>query len=405
MKELLEFLTSKEIMVVYIVAGLACLLCFIIYLVEKNNEKLKRKQNTKELNRLVEAIKEEAPELVQTPVMVEQPILQKIESKDEVSSVSELLESTAEMEKLGTEKIETEVEPESGVSEVNTLVIEPMDIVTEVVEEIEAEEEVVEPVVVQTTSVVSEPVAMDTPVVSEVKEEKVEEELQYTSIEPDQATARLELEKLTEELRKQEEQEAEVQNIALTNYEEEQEENAIISLDELVKKSKEMYEANELTQYADEGNEPISLQDLEKKLGEQKTTSYDEPFIIENIVSEEDLKDETLEINQEVAMNNPVSAIEETINTVTVNAQQPVIEAKTTVIDSTPKTVATSPISDSKKFKSSPIISPIYGIEKTNSSSNELELENTANYEKLDEEIKKTNEFLMTLKELQKKLD
>lgn len=405
MKELLEFLTSKEIMVVYIVAGLACLLCFIIYLVEKNNEKLKRKQNTKELNRLVEAIKEEAPELVQTPVMVEQPILQKIESKDEVSSVSELLESTAEMEKLGTEKIEAEVEPESGVSEVNTLVIEPMDIVTEVVEEIEAEEEVVEPVVVQTTSVVSEPVAMDTPVVSEVKEEKVEEELQYTSIEPDQATARLELEKLTEELRKQEEQEAEVQNIALTNYEEEQEENAIISLDELVKKSKEMYEANELTQYADEGNEPISLQDLEKKLGEQKTTSYDEPFIIENIVSEEDLKDETLEINQEVAMNNPVSAIEETINTVTVNAQQPVIEAKTTVIDSTPKTVATSPISDSKKFKSSPIISPIYGIEKTNSSSNELELENTANYEKLDEEIKKTNEFLMTLKELQKKLD
>ncbi len=405
MKELLEFLTSKEIMVVYIVAGLACLLCFIIYLVEKNNEKLKRKQNTKELNRLVEAIKEEAPELVQTPVMVEQPILQKIESKDEVSSVSELLESTAEMEKLGTEKIEAEVEPEPVVSEVNTLVIEPMNIVTEVVEEIEAEEEVVEPVVVQTTSVVSESVAMDTPVVSEVKEEKVEEELQYTSIEPDQATARLELEKLTEELRKQEEQEAEVQNIALTNYEEEQEENAIISLDELVKKSKEMYEANELTQYADEGNEPISLQDLEKKLGEQKTASYDEPFIIENIVSEEDLKDETLEMNQEVAMNNPVSAIEETINTVTVNAQQPVIEAKTTVIDSTPKTVATAPISDSKKFKSSPIISPIYGIEKTNSSSNELELENTANYEKLDEEIKKTNEFLMTLKELQKKLD
>ena len=37
--------------------------------------------------------------------------------------------------------------------------------------------------------------------------------------------------------------------------------------------------------------------------------------------------------------------------------------------------------------------------------STELELENTANYEKLDEEIRKTNEFLATLKELQKKLD
>ena len=35
----------------------------------------------------------------------------------------------------------------------------------------------------------------------------------------------------------------------------------------------------------------------------------------------------------------------------------------------------------------------------------DIELENTANFEKLDEEIRKTNEFLMTLKELQKKLD
>ena len=55
--------------------------------------------------------------------------------------------------------------------------------------------------------------------------------------------------RLTEELRKQEMQ---PENITLTNYEEEQEENAIISLEELVKKSKEMYAANEVTQYADD---------------------------------------------------------------------------------------------------------------------------------------------------------
>ena len=53
-------------------------------------------------------------------------------------------------------------------------------------------------------------------------------------------------------------------------------------------------------------------------------------------------------------------------------------------------------------FRSSPVISPIYGIEPPRT---ELELENTANYDKLDEEIKKTNEFLMTLRELQKNLD
>ena len=52
------------------------------------------------------------------------------------------------------------------------------------------------------------------------------------------------------------------------------------------------------------------------------------------------------------------------------------------------------------------MISPVYGIEHPNTSSaTDIELENTANYEKLDEEIRKTNEFLMTLKELQKKLD
>ena len=54
-------------------------------------------------------------------------------------------------------------------------------------------------------------------------------------------------------------------------------------------------------------------------------------------------------------------------------------------------------------FKKSPVISPIYGIER--SEDDYLELENTANYDKLDEEIRKTNEFLMTLKELQKNLD
>ena len=59
-----------------------------------------------------------------------------------------------------------------------------------------------------------------------------------------------------------------------------------------------------------------------------------------------------------------------------------------------------------KKFKSSPVISPVYGIERPSDvSHNDIELENTANFEKLDEEIRKTNEFLMTLKELQKNLD
>ena len=58
---------------------------------------------------------------------------------------------------------------------------------------------------------------------------------------------------------------------------------------------------------------------------------------------------------------------------------------------------------EAARFKSSPVISPIFGIEKKETVES-MEFENTANYEKLDAEIKKTNEFLSRIRELQKKL-
>ena len=58
-------------------------------------------------------------------------------------------------------------------------------------------------------------------------------------------------------------------------------------------------------------------------------------------------------------------------------------------------------ISSEKKFQSTPFISPVYGIGAVEES---LELEQTANLAKLNEEIKKTNEFLKALKELKKNL-
>lgn len=347
MNELIEFLTSKEIIIVYIVASLACFLCFIIYLAEKNNDRLRRKQNTKELNKLVEEIHEKTTnntELIEEPVIIEEHIIE--ESNKEAASVIELLESTNEI------KIDTNLT--ENINNQLENINEPKIIVPESINSIELNEKLEE---------------------SPIKEESLE--LEYTSIEPDPETAKQELEKLTEELRKQEMQ---PENITLTNYEEEQEENAIISLEELVKKSKEMYAANEVTQYADEGNEPISLKDLEKRMKDVNTASYEEPFIIENVVNDEivneEVTPEVLEIESSKAINENV--------------------VNTSLVEDLTK----------RKFQSSPIISPIYGIEKQKSiNSSELELENTANYEKLDEEIKKTNEFLMTLKELQKKLD
>lgn len=293
MSDLVSFINSNEI-IIYSVLGITAVLCFIIYYVDKNTAKRRMRHNTRELNKLVEQVREEIPEekldeFYAEPVM--EPIL------EEGLPVSEMLDDTIQVSTV-------EVEERQEDTNYNTpLIIDEIDI---------------------------EP----------------EEELEYTEIEPDVETAKLELKKLTEELKKETSIE-DTQNISLTRYEEEQEETAIISLEELVKKSKEMYEANEITQYADEGNEPISLHELETKAGMESNEEYQAPFILRNVVGEE----------------------EKTVPEV--------------------KTVST-------KFQTSPIISPIYGIE-----ANDLELENTANYEKLDESIRSSNEFLMTLKDLQ----
>jgi hypothetical protein len=205
------------------------------------------------------------------------------------------------------------------------------------------------------------------PVIVPIKEEKKEEELEYTDIEPNKEEAIRQLQELTEQLTKEEP----VENIELTDYETEQEKSAIISLDELVSKSKEMYEANEITQYADEGNEPISINDLEKQVQMKKDPEYTKPFVVENVVDEKITKEEINEMydNKTVKLDD--------LNTVKVE--------------------------EPKKWHSSPIISPVFGIEKKEVSI--MELENTANYDKLDQEIKKTNDFVMTLKDLQKHLD
>ena len=284
MDEFLEFLTSQEAIVVYLIA---------------------ERHNTRELNKLVEQVKNEA-----------------------------------------------------NIEDTSDSYIEP--VISPINESASREDIIVDPISIQE-----------------------DEQLQYTSIEPDMETAQLELQKITEELKRQEEAEkeevvqveVETENHDLSNYEEQQEENAIISLEELVQKSKDMYAQNELTQYVDEGNEPISLKELEEKAVLSKPKFEDE-FSIQNVVPAE----EVVEVMEEV---RPTVKLDD-FNT---------IEATTTAVE---------PV---KKFKSSPIISPIFGIEKDENKDTNMELENTANYDKLDAEIKRTNEFLLTLKDLQKKLD
>lgn len=350
MNDLLEFLTSQEIIIVYIIAALACLICFIVYLVEKNNEKLRLRHNTRELNKLVEEIKALTPEEAKAE-LYDTPVLENIIEQPEKPMV------------IGPINVEETVD------------------LSEVVEEVKKYED-------------------------EVIEEEPEDELEYTSIEPDQETARLELERLKEQLEREElrEQEevveptpVEVQPVQTTEpqieaietvneYEEEQEKTAIISLEELLAKSKEMYEANELTQYKDEGNEPISIQDLEIQVQRQAAT-YDEPFIIANVVPEEELQEGINEAFEQIVQEEKEVLHVDDMNTISEETVNPVVKEEV------------------RKFQASPIISPIFGIERDTSKDNALSLENTANYDKLDAAMRKNNEFYMSISELQGKTE
>lgn len=127
----------------------------------------------------------------------------------------------------------------------------------------------------------------------------------------------------------------------ITNFEAEQERTAIISLDELLKKSNELYNDNEVVQY-DDGDEPISIDEVIKMFKKEETS--------QNIETKEVPKE-----YQDVVSEHVPYSRKETI----------------------------------------PFISSVYGIEKEN---NTLEFENTATYEKLDRD--KYNDFVAQLKEM-----
>ena len=402
MRDVITFLTSKEIIVVYIVAGVACFLAFLIYLIDKNYDKRKQRHNTKELNKLVEEvsevikeengaynepalapiIKEEAPSLIESKPLANEVEILEENKKEPVMTANVAIENKADTYINNNVLVDNKIN--ATVPTENNIVLENLNRLEEDKNQTMFESKLQEPV----TNA---------------------DELQYTTIEPNPEQAREELKKLAEELEEEKRIEENPQTI-ITNYEEQQESDAIISLEELVRKSKEMYANNELNQYKDEGNEPISLADLEVAKETNTKPYYSEPFIIGNVVSDmEKLIDKPVQIEQlqmndfDTATTNPIveNVVEKPIintnpNTsvgVMGNVSQPQVQVKPKVED----------LYKASTFKKSPVISPIYGIER--SEDDYLELENTANYDKLDEEIRKTNEFLMTLKELQKNLD
>lgn len=314
MNEILEFLTSKEIIVVYIVVAVALLLCLIIYLVDKSYDKRKRRQNTRKLNRLVEDVnlrlqeEEEKESNKRKEELKARDVPTFMEPKLEQNSITieDDFNPTPTME-----SVSSNIEPE-----VDNMVLDNMDYR----EESNQAKEAVDAAMTANINRVHDKI----------------EQIVYTNAEPDREEATRELLKLTEELEKAEQ--ATRDGIDIESYENAQEENAIISLDELTKRSEEMYAANELTQYADEGNEPISLDDLEKRKAK---------VINSEIVEEESPKQEQMSFDNAYSGNKP---------------------------------------------KQSNVFSSVFGSQ------------NRDTYQ-TEEELEKTSQFLLSLKELQNRLN
>ncbi len=160
----------------------------------------------------------------------------------------------------------------------------------------------------------------------------------YIESDLEKTQAQIELEQITLALSKAKEEE---KKDPYETFEIEQEQSAIISYEELKEKFEQLYDENEKVQYLDDDKIPININEL-------------------------------------------LETKEKAFNKVTLDDMKTVFTPKETVVSG---------------FKSSPVISPVYGIQKepaTSSSNNLVEI---------DEEIRKTNEFLKTLKELQKNLD
>lgn len=349
MTDLIEFLISEEAIMVYIVALILSVFYIIFYFIKKGSNNRKLKHNTMELKRLSEEVMDLAVKQEKNVVLDEKPVLMAVESKkEELSKANTVVEAPKKVAPIKTAPVvETKpvVEPIKVASAVEVKpVVEPI----KVAPIIEAKPVVVEPVQEIVEDAIEE--VVEAPV---IEEKSAESNLVYTAIEPKQEEAIRELEEMTEKL---ENNENPIENIELTEFERMQEDTAIISLDELMMKAKEMYGNSEVIE-EDRGDEPITLAEFEAR------------------------RNHSVDTKQEEA-------------TVTIDD---VLGVKITEVKE-----------ETKKFKSSPVISPVYGIasnDKVINKNTDLELENTANYEKLDEEIRKTNDFISTLKELQSNLD
>lgn len=179
---------------------------------------------------------------------------------------------------------------------------------------------------------------------SELKEvvKEIEEE-PYVESELEKTQAQIRVEEITKALEKADIEEK-IQKDKYEIFEEEQEKNAIISYNELIKEYDKLYSENEKIQYLEDDEIPINIDELYKMQDK------------ENEVKKVEIED-------------------------FVTLKEKVVEEKPKVVDTT--------------FKSSPYISPVYGIQTP-----PIDIKTST-----DSDIENANQFLQSLKDLKNNLD
>lgn len=406
MQELIDFLAKKEVLIIFIILMIAIFLYIILWVIsfiKKRSEKKKLKNNTQELTKLAEQVK--ILEKKQREVLP--PIFRIKEEKVDFPKIIKR-EKKQVLEKENPIKIEPakKEEPKVVVKETFLSPVAALPVVTEVIEPKKEESAITK--TINFNNSLEEVEILDVP---PIPDSIVYKDEVYTKEEAKEELKRLEKELISQDENKcnitpinqileskevkevtneevipvlDEMLEKNQENITLTNFEQDQEENAIISLDELLERGKVITQ-EEIEKHEDDGNEPITLQELEAKWKKDKE--------IVSMKYQEESKEEEIEL-LDVTPYEEQNFIKE----------EPIFEP---IIESIKVPTMDELFAKAKKpYKPSPVISPIFGIEEENlSKNNSLSLENTANYDKLDAEIRKTNEFLSKLRELQKKLD
>ena len=215
-----------------------------------------------------------------------QNVVEKEEIEQEVNVVEQKEEVVAPIA-LNTNNVETVQIVENNQLEVNvdneTFIIEEEQDVVEIeeIEVLDFDEPIIEMKEELTNNVVNIVESVEVSKVEEVSSlvqfqefAPVEDESNILVIEDEQERAKEELRRIEEELEKQESFEN-----TITNFEIEQEENAIISYDELIKVSDKLYDQNQVVQY-DDGDEPITIDEVIKRFSSsdmvfENTADYD----------------------------------------------------------------------------------------------------------------------------------